>query len=435
MSSPQQSSSPRQKIILVLLAVIAFFGSMAVYGFLTKPPKYQRKYQTVAHRFLDLEAKYVPIPDDSYELLDQIITEVKSRVHYDPAITDPAAREQQLIAIFATIDSILIDRNFIFPPYDWTTTLGEALDGQQLSASGLQAALALSHNARRADHMKAQADEDFHLMACGPSAFLYMGVAEVIGFDLKPVLLPEHIFIRAQLDKDHWVNWDPNRGRSISDEDYISGWGVEDWQIARKIFMNPLSADEIEAEMFTDVGVRLGNNPAFRGYRSAIECYRNAIRLNPREPYTSGNLASCLLFNPSLDSSVCAESLRLAQQGVSLTPNESGSRLELGYAWAANGNIAAAVGEINRAIQLDPKNQEARDMLPLIQAGYTMYGAFKARSPIMFWIEDEQGWIYLLIAIAAVGLWAVVRLTRRAKLSGDSPEPRAILDLAVVEKS
>ena len=140
MSSRQQSSSPRQKVIQVLLLVIAFFGSMAVYGFLTKPPKYQRKYQTVAHRFLDVEAKYESIPDDSYELLDQIITEVKAHVRYDPAITDPAVREERLIAIFSTIDSILIDKNFIFPPYDWTTTLGEALNGRQLNASDLQAA-------------------------------------------------------------------------------------------------------------------------------------------------------------------------------------------------------------------------------------------------------------------------------------------------------
>jgi tetratricopeptide (TPR) repeat protein len=280
--------------------------------------------------------------------------------------------------------------------------------------------------------MKAHADDDFHLMACEPSAFLYMGVAEAIGFDLKPVLLPEHIFVRAQLDKDLWVNWDPNRGRSISDEDYIRDWGVADWQISKKIFMNPLSADEIDAEMFTDIGVRLANNSAFSGERLAIECYRNAIRLNPQEPYASSNLALCLMSNPNLDSSVCAESLKLAQQGTSLTPDESSSHLALGYAWAANGSTAAAVDEINRAIQLDPKNQEARDMLPLIQAGYTMHGAFKARSPIGYWFYYESGWIYILGGMAAVGLWVVIRLIRRAKSSKGSPEPQPVPDLAKI---
>jgi hypothetical protein len=78
MASNQQNSSPRQKIILILLMVVAFFGSMAVYGFFTRPPKYKPKYQTVAHRFLDLEAKYETIPDESYELLDQIIDDAKA---------------------------------------------------------------------------------------------------------------------------------------------------------------------------------------------------------------------------------------------------------------------------------------------------------------------------------------------------------------------
>ena len=98
------------------------------------------------------------------------------------------------------------------------------------SSAAMEAAMALPHNARRIDHMKAHADEKFHLIACVPNAFLYMGVAEVIGFDLKPVLLPLHIFVRTQFDKDYWMNWDPNRGRSISDEDYASG---ADWERGR----------------------------------------------------------------------------------------------------------------------------------------------------------------------------------------------------------
>lgn len=435
MSSNPQSSSPRQKIIKFLLLLTVFFGSMAIYGLFTKPPKYQRKYQTVAHRFLDLQAKYEPVPDESYELLDQVIAEVKARVHYDPSITDPAAREDQLISIFSTIDGVLIEKNFIFPPGIWTSTLGEALAGKQLSGSVFEAALALPHNARRADHMKAHSDDDFHLMACSPAAFLYMGVAEVIGFDLKSVLLPQHVFVRAQIDKDHWVNWDPNRGRSIRDEDYIHDWGVEDWQIRKKIFMNPLSPDEIDAEMYTNIGVHLADNSAFTGEQLAIECYRNALRLNPQEPYANSNLALCLLSTEHPDPSICAEALKLAQQGIALTPDESGPRLALGYAWADNGNTAAAVGEIKQAIELDPKNQEAQDMLPLIQQGYTMYGAFKARSPIGYWVYYEHGWIYILAAIVAVGLWTVIRLIRRRKSSQTSPEPAAVPDLEVAEKS
>ena len=119
----------------------------------------------------------------------------------------------------------------------------------------------------------------------------------------------------------------------------------------------------------------------------------------------------------------------MAERGVDLSPDKARSRLALAYAWASNRNTAAAVGEINRAILLDSKNQEARDMLPLIQAGYTMYGGVSKQHRIAFWIENEQGWIYLVIAIAALGLWAVISLIRRRKSSEGSPEQQAELPI------
>src|SRR5277367_6808153 len=150
MGSSEQKSPLRHRIILALMCVIVFIGSMQIYSYLTRPPKYRPKYQTVAHRFLDLEGEYLPIPDESYQLLDDVITESKSRVHFDPTITDPAQRQQQLLAIFREIDSILIQNNFIFPPGEWTSTLGEALAGHQLNSRAIEAALAMPHNARRA---------------------------------------------------------------------------------------------------------------------------------------------------------------------------------------------------------------------------------------------------------------------------------------------
>jgi tetratricopeptide (TPR) repeat protein len=408
MSSLEQNSSQRQRTIQILLAVIAFFGAMTMYRLFNAPPKYQPKYQTIAHRFLDLEGKYVSVPDESYELLDEVITEAKSSTHYDATITDPDKREQQLLDIFTTIDSILIRKNFIFPPGEWTSTLGEALEDHPLSSSALEAALAKPHNARRVYQMKNHANESFHLMACEPGAFLYMGVADAIGFELHPVILPKHIFVRAPLDKDHWVNWDPNRGRSISDEDYVRGWGVADWQISQKIYMNTLSAKETDSEMYANIGVRLANHRGFGGYGPAIECYRKAIALNPRNIDAIRNLALSLLFQENPDYGVRTEALSLAQRAVDLAPEDEHSHLALAYAFAANRYTGAAVAEINRTIQLDPQNQEARGILPLIESGHTMYGAFKAQQPIWFWIENEYGWLYIPIVLAALILGAVI---------------------------
>jgi tetratricopeptide (TPR) repeat protein len=422
-SSMSQNSSVRRGMLWVLSVIIAFFGTMAIYRYFTRPPKYQAKYQTVAHRFLDLEAKYVTIPDESYELLDDLITAVKSTTKYDATITNRAEREKQFLRIFNRIDSVLVQNNFIFPPGEWNCTLGEALDDHPLSSKEMEVALTKPHNARREAQMKSHAGENFHLIACVNGAFLYMGVAEALGFELKPVLAPKHMFVRAQLDRDHWINWDTNRARSISDKDYVSGWGVEDWQIRQKIYMQSLSADEIDAEMYTAVGVDLGDHAEFRGFDPAIECYRKAIALNPREVYAYCNLTQSLLFKPDPDSAARTESMELAHRAVELQPNEAATHLSLAYALAADGQTATAVAEINRAIEVDPENTNGRAMLPLIQSGYTMYGAFKSSSPMLYAIEYEHGWIYIPI----IGIWivmgiAIFRILLRTgrKLSSES---------------
>jgi tetratricopeptide (TPR) repeat protein len=435
-SSQTANPSRRRTLVRVLLIFIAFFGTMWIFRVATAPPKYLPKYRTIAHRFLDLESQYVTIPDESYELLDDLITAAKSNTHYDPSITNPAERAKQLLQIFNRIDSLLIQNNFIFPAGEPTGTLGESLESYQLSSSEMEAELAQPHNARREAQMRNHADENFHLIACIPNAFLYMGMAEVIGFDLKPVLAPVHMFVRAPIDQTHWINYDPNRGRTISDREYVRDWGVETWQIREKIFMNSLSDQEIQAEMYTAVGIYLCNHDELRGRGPAIECLRKALELSPREDYANAALASSLLFTADPDSSARAESLKLARRAVEAQPNEGCTHRALAYALAANNQTAAAVEEINRSIALDPKDGQGPYLLPLIQSGYSMYGAFRAGHPIKFWICYEHGWLWVSVIAIVVSLCAMIWVIRRV-IGGDRPstEPAAIPEVAVLQET
>jgi regulator of sirC expression with transglutaminase-like and TPR domain len=433
-SSQTANPSRRRTLVRVLLIFIAFFGTMWIFRFATASPKYRPKYQTIAHRFLDLESQYVTIPDESYELLDDLITAAKSNTHYDPSITNPAERAKQLLLIFNRIDALLTQNNFIFPAGEPTGTLGESLDSYQLSSSEMEAELAQPHNARREAQMRNHADDNFHLIACVPNAFLYMGMAEAIGFDLKPVLAPVHMFVRAPIDQTHWINYDPNRGRTITDREYVRDWGVETWQIRDKIFMHSLSDDEIEAEMYTAIGAYLTNHDEWRGRGPAIECYRKALELNPREDYADAGLASTLLFTADPNSSARAESLKLAQRAVEVQPNEGCMHRALAYALAANDQTTAAVEELRRAIELDPKDNDAPYMIPMIQSGYSMYGARRAAYPIRYWICYEHGWLWVSVPLIAGLLGAIIWLVRRVTTDNTSSnEPTAIPALAMLQ--
>src|SRR6266542_2457421 len=103
--------SPRRTLIAILLCVNVVAVSICIYRKLNAPPAYQPKYQTIAHRFLALESKYDTIPEGAYELLDDVITTVKSRIQYDPTLGAPAQARRHLLAIFQIIDGVLIEKN------------------------------------------------------------------------------------------------------------------------------------------------------------------------------------------------------------------------------------------------------------------------------------------------------------------------------------
>jgi Transglutaminase-like superfamily len=422
-SSQDKSSTRRHRIIQVLSLLIAFFGAFAIYNCFTAPQKYHAKYQTIAHRFLDREATYMNVPDESYELLDAVITEVKLTAHYDPTITDRVQQGKQLRRVFSLIDSVLIERNFIFPTGEYTSTLGEALADHPLTSAELEAEISLPHNARRAAHMRDHADENFHLIACEPNAFLYMGVAEALGFQLEPVDLPQHVFIRAKVSQNHWINWDPNRGRSISDAEYVHDWGVQEWQIRNKIFMHPLTATQIDADMYPNIGVELANNSIFRGLGPAMECYRKALQLDPNDLYANNNLATCLLRDPDPSAKARAEAHDLAQHAVDMQPNDETFHMTLAYAWAADGQTDAAVREVNRAIELDPQESDPHTMLPLIQSGMTMYAAFRSYYPVSYWIQYEHGWLYIPIFVIVLLVTVIIVWCRLGAARNPSSEP------------
>ncbi|HEX8523964.1 MAG TPA: hypothetical protein VF669_17050 [Tepidisphaeraceae bacterium] len=402
----------------MLLGVNVVVVGLGIYRRMHPEPKYQEKYQTTAHRFLKLEAQYDPlVGEDDLKLLDEVIDEVKGKVRYDARIGDVEKKRRHLLNIFQTIDGVLIERNFIFPPKEWTATLGEALKPTRLSADELETAMKNPLNERRAAHMKAHADEDFHLIACGPSAFLYQGIAEVIGFELQQVLVPQHVFVRAKLSETEHVNWDANRGMSVSDEEYIMGWHVTEAQMRQQVYMKPLTAAEVEGEMYCSVGVHLVEHSFGR---SAAEeaLFRKALELEPQNLYASNNLAICLLFCADPDAQARQDALDMARRTVGFEANMAPFVSTLAYAWAANGRASDAAETMRQAVALDPSDEEMRESVDLLAAGETVYSIFKKRHPVSCWVRYEGGWMFVCaLPVLGIGL-LVVRRVVKGKLAG-----------------
>src|SRR5258705_9631607 len=78
----------------------------------TTAPRAARKYDTFAHRVLDLDAAEAPVSAERYALLDAMIDDVKRRVSYDASIKDPKLQRRQAERILQTIDDAFTERNF-----------------------------------------------------------------------------------------------------------------------------------------------------------------------------------------------------------------------------------------------------------------------------------------------------------------------------------
>jgi len=112
------------------------FADSADAGARVCPPKstrnYSRHHKGLGFNILDSESEACFVPDQEYQLLDQLIDTVEQQVHYDPHLTDPEQRANQARTIGEAISRELTRRGFAL--YIPTDTLSDALINRHPSA-------------------------------------------------------------------------------------------------------------------------------------------------------------------------------------------------------------------------------------------------------------------------------------------------------------
>jgi hypothetical protein len=150
--------------------------------------KYVPLYNTIAHQILVLEDQACGVPDESFQLLDNLITEAKRTMQYSPSV-DAAMRRQEAERISHGIANLLRSRGFrLHVPVD---TLGDALFPNR------------------------SIPQVEYLFDCDTSSFLYMAIAEQLGASLALVemTLPSgagHNVVRWNIGSGEYLHWDTN---------------------------------------------------------------------------------------------------------------------------------------------------------------------------------------------------------------------------------
>jgi Flp pilus assembly protein TadD len=113
-----------------------------------------------------------------------------------------------------------------------------------------------------------------------------------------------------------------------------------------------------------------------KSYAEAVQTFRQALKLQPGNPYVMNNLGYTLL---ELDSNL-DEALNLTQRAVKAAPANAFFRDSLGWAYFKTGNLAEAERELLQAAQGNPKSA-----VPLEHLGDVYQKLKKSAEALSYW--------------------------------------------------
>lgn len=323
--------------------------------------KYQRRYNILPQRLLDLDAEATVVPDQAYALLDEIVAEAKARISTSQVTAAKKGDERAAIGILTTIDDVLITHNFVYQPdkKQWPRTMVKSLTAHQLSPAQFDHFMASASNARRISRLRR--DDPVYYVVCDTGSLIYMGIGEALGLDLRPVNVPEHTFIRWYYQDGSSFNWDTNFGMKTSDELYSAN--IPEWQIKSGFYMRSLTPQEVLGYYY---GSRAYLFKDKHDYERAAQDFWRSIELYPDTDLARNNLAWLYATSPTpvtgeQKSAALALALRAASDRFDANHLDT-----LACAFAINGDFKKAIAFSQEAVERDRSDEDfVRDLKAL----------------------------------------------------------------------
>jgi tetratricopeptide (TPR) repeat protein len=277
-----------------------------------RPGKTQ--YNTIAHLMLDVEIEHVePVNRaDGYRLVDSIID--LARRFIPPLDRGEEESRDVAIIVLRQIGQLLYDCGF---EYEKNTLFSNGLKNKKIDCNGFSA--------------------------------LYMAIAEELDLPLKMVRAPAHTFVRWQLNKDEYINWETTRAVEKDDQYYITTHNIA----AQSIGLSSLKSldlkknrDEILANAFVNSGAEWLKKCRMD---LALERFQDAVERDPyyEAPYFNIGL-TCFHIGE------IGRAITWCEAAIRLNPNHIKSHAILKYAYSELHNSVKSREHYERVLELDP---------------------------------------------------------------------------------
>lgn len=335
------SSDLPQRIVATLLAL---FGALLLASCAGVNDQRPSGFQTLAHEVLRIEHPADAEYTVRAEFLDEVIRRCLAELDRAP---EPTAAAAQAEHFFATVDRVLVECNFVFPPgTELVSYLGDALVGKKLEPAEITKLLAKGPNARRREAIEKNAAAAFFISDCDTSAMIYLAVAEVKKFPCHLVEIPGHNFVRWS-DGAVALNWETNYGITYSDRNYQNGAALPEVVPPSTGFMRNLTRAEI-LSYWTALAV--GKYEKKKDYAMQRKLVQQAYALAPHALRAGNELAWFLATCPEASLRDGKRAVTLAEAVVSIWPNPNYlDTLAAAY---------AETGDFDRAVKIESQAAE-----------------------------------------------------------------------------
>jgi tetratricopeptide (TPR) repeat protein len=220
------------------------------------------------------------------------------------------------------------------------------------------------HNIRRVRFIDAFGPGPFYVVDCDTASYIYLAIAEVMKYPIHLVEIPRHNFVRWELGRDNYVDFETMDGIPTNDAYYKSRWFIPESFVGRGGILKSMTAEETLAYHWATVAISWSwqlNVPRM------LENYQKSLAIDASHAIALNNLAWFYATAPRPEWRDGAQAVTYGLKTVAVLPD--GDNLDtLACAYAQSGDF-----------------QKAKDIeLQAINAGYTPFGSNVAGDMALF---------------------------------------------------
>lgn len=329
-------------------------------------PNYQRKYDTLAHRFLDEEKSVGPVTPSMYALLDVLIDEARASLPKYPDKMPPGQAGELAKQALTGIDCILLRHGFVYPGHGAVQLLSDGLSPLLYSNADELAELKnQAYNIRRAAFINTRGKGPFYVADCDIGSYLFLAIAEVMGYPLHLIDIPNHNFVRWELGGGKYINYETMDGFVTDDRYYRQNWQIPDKFANKGGTFRAMNAAETMA--YHDASLAIAWSWR-HNYEKMVEYYRRSIALDPGRALSLNNLAWYYAIAPNPQQRNGAEAIKYAKKAADLLPtSDEFDTLACAYAQAGDFKRALAMEKKAVSINYSPYSSDIASHIDLFK--------------------------------------------------------------------